>query len=307
MRRALGLTIVALALVVVASAHAQQRWEARPPEVFTGTVIRIDPGAGVIVFEDGRMVQTTADSVILSGNQRVMLATLLPGTAVSVYGSQPVAFREGRYVVLSASTARPAPPSSTVVIAPPAAVVTAPQVVVTTPPAGTPAPGSQPPPRQAVFEATGTVLRTDWDRGVIVMTDGRTVHVDADSQVLVNNRPVPIGTIAPGTPVVVRSTKPFAGAQGHDSPMREVASGTVVRVEKGSAIVLGDGRIIPTSAGTVVMVENRPVTVATIGPGTRVIIYEDAPPPVVSEPSASPPLYPGAGLRERELERPSGQ
>lgn len=307
MKRGIGLFIVALALAVVAGAHAQQVWN--------GTVMRIDPGAGVIMFEDGRMLQTTADTVIISGNQRVMFGTLQPGTGVTVYGSQPVVLRDGRYVVIGQAMPSPVapaqpPPSTAVVVPPPPATVVVPPppaatVITAPPPAVTRAPVEAGPP---VYQTSGVVLRTDWDTGKITMTDGRTIHVDTDTQVLVNNQPVPIGTIKPGTPVVVRSVKPFAGADGGYAPMREVASGSVVRVERGSAIVLSDGRIIPTAPGTVVMVENRPVDVRTLTPGTYVIIYRDGS-TTVSEPAASPPLYPplypGAGLREREMERPS--
>jgi hypothetical protein len=306
MKRPWTLVGAALVLLVVASASAGQP--------FAGTVLRVDPGAGVIVFQDGRMVQTTADSVILSQNQRVALGTLAPGAMITVYDAYPVAMRDGRYVVMGPNIATaplqttppavaivppPAPPAVVVSPPPPAVAVVPSSPMVTTTPSATVVNG------QPVFEVSGTVARTDLTSGVIALTDGRKIHTTADTQVLAGNAPVEIDTLQPGTFVTVRSVHPFAGQSGFYSTMQPVASGTVARVDRGSAIVLSDGRVISTSPNTVVMLDNRPVAPTTVAPGANVVIYDSATgQSTVIGPgaaAASPPLlYPGAGLREHQ-------
>lgn len=313
-----------LVLLAATSVAAQQ--------VYSGTVLRVDPAAGVIVFDDGRMLQTTADTVVISGNQRMMFSSLRQGSIVTVYHGQPVALRDGRYVLLSEAGTRapgsgttvyaPPPASSTIVTAPPAAVVTSPPgVVVTAPPAAVvttpPAAVVTAPPAGAVvypstatvvptFEVSGTVLRADERGQVLTLHDGRKVHLTTDTQVLINGtQPTPLSTLKPGTFVVVRSLRPFWG-QRELSPMREVARGTIVRMDQPGVIVLNDGRTIRTTNETVMLVDNRPVTLTTVQPGTRVVIYQDGPATaIVNEPAASPALTVEGGLREREVDKPS--
>jgi hypothetical protein len=54
-------------------------------------------------------------------------------------------------------------------------------------------------------------------------------------------------------------------------------------------------------------VDRRPVTVSTIQPGTRVVVYQDGSTlAVVSDPAASPALVPESGLRQKENDRQAG-
>jgi len=323
MRKVAGLA-ASLVLLIATSAAAQQ--------VYTGTVLRVDPAAGVVVFNDGRMLQTTADTVVISGNQRMMFSSLQPGTTVTVYNGQPVAIRDGRYILLSEAGARaagsgttiyaPAPPaSSTIVTSPPATVVTPPAAVVTAPPptvvtvppatvVTTPPAGTVVYPSTATvvptFEVSGNVLRADERGQIITLQDGRKVHLTQDTQVLINGtQPTPLTTLKPGTFVVVRSLRPFWG-QNELSPMREVARGTVVRTDQPGVMILNDGRAIRTTNETVVLVDNRPVTLTTVQPGTRVVVYQDGSAmAIVNEPAASPALTVEGGIREREIDKPS--
>lgn len=303
---------VALVLVVVTGVAAQQ--------VYTGSVLRIDPSAGVVVFQDGRMFQTTADTVIISNNQRMLLSSLNQGTNVALYSAQPVALRDGRYVLLSDAGSRAAmghvttmPPSGpTIAVVPPppppvGAVVTQPGTVVVSP--GTTVVTQ--PSTVAVgpsFETSGYVVRADDVGRSIIFDDGRKVRLTDDTQVLRNGvDPVLLSTLKPGTHVVVRSVRPFSGSRGEWVPMNEVARGTVVRVDQPGVIVLNDGRAYRTTPETVVYVDRRPVSVTTVRPGTRVVIYQDGTTmAVVSEPAASPALVPEAGLQQKEHDRPSG-
>ncbi|MBI1733816.1 MAG: hypothetical protein HYR51_01460 [Candidatus Rokubacteria bacterium] len=293
--RRIATAVTGLVLLAVTSVAAQQ--------AYTGTVLRIDPAAGVIVFQDGRMFQTTADTVIISNNQRTMLHSLNQGSQVTVYSAQPVALRDGRYVLMSETGARAAT-SSTVIVPPPPA-----GAVVTTP--GTTTVVTQPAREEwtmPAFEVSGHIFRADHMGRVIHMRDGRKVHVTEDTQVLLNGtQPVQLSTLAPDSYVVVRSVRPFAGSRSELVPMSEVARGTVVRVDQPGVIVLNDGRAFRTSQDTVVYVDRRPVTVSTLHPGTRVVVYQDGSTlAVVSDPAASPALVPEAGLQQKENDRQGG-
>jgi hypothetical protein len=301
--RRIGTTAALLVLLLVTSVAAQQ--------VYTGTVMRIDPAAGVIVFEDGRMLQTTADTVIISGNQRMMLSWLQRGAGVTIYSAQPVTLRDGRYVLLSETGVRAATPGTVVVTPPVTAVVPAPPpppsgVIVTSPSTTTVVTPGTAVATVPAFEVSGTVFRADEMGRVIHLTDGRKVHVTEETQVLLNGvQPVQLSTLKPGSHVVVRSVRPFAGSHGMWVPMTEVARGSVVRVDQPGVVVLSDGRVIQTTPETVVYVDRRPVAVSTIQPGTRIIIYQNGSTiAVVTDPAASPAmLVPEMGLREREMDR----
>jgi hypothetical protein len=301
MRRIACLALV-LVLVGATSTAAQQP--------YSGTVLRVDPAAGVIVFHDGRMLQTTADSVIISGNQRTLLSNLSPGTGVTVYQAQPVVLRDGRYVLLQDAAGRtakapspPSPHSTAIVTQPP--VTPAPSTTIVTP---APSPGTvvtQPQAGVPAFEVAGDVLRADATGRVVALADGRKVHLTDDTQVLLNGvQPVPLSTLKPGSHVVIRSARPFAGGRdGTLAPMTEYARGTVVRVDQPGVLVLSDGRTVPTTSDTVVYIDRRPVTVTNVQPGTHVVVYRDGDTTVVTDPAASPRLYPEAGLREKEMDR----
>jgi len=278
MIRRVGLTACALVLLAVTAVTAQQ--------VVTGTVVRIDQPAGVVVLDNGLMYQTTPQTVFLVNNQPTAFTTIAPGTPVVVQYAQPVVFREGRYVVM----AQPAPAATTVVTAPP--------------------------PTAGVYEISGVVRYVDAVRRTIQFEDGRYVSADENTQVLFNGSPVMLSTVAPGTFVVVRSFKPFA-FRGNTyvvaspapvvmTPAPTVVTGTVVRLDQPNRIILSDGRVIPATAQTVVMVENRAVPVSALQPGTTVVIYPQGQVGVVADPYALPgAVYPEMGLREREAERSS--
>lgn len=98
MIRRIGLTTGALGLLLVGAAAAE-------PQSFIGTVMRVDPGEHVIVFDDGRMVRTTAEGVIVISGPRTELTRLRSGMTVVVPSAQPVATRGNRYVVISQTEA----------------------------------------------------------------------------------------------------------------------------------------------------------------------------------------------------------
>ena len=274
MIRRMGLAACALVLLATTSASAQQ--------VVTGTVVRIDQPANVIVLDNGLMYQATPQTVFLVNNRPTSFTQIAPGTPVVVQYGQPVVFQNGRYVVM-----------------------TQPAATVATPTANT-------------FEVSGVVKYADPVRGLIRFEDGRNIAINENTQVLANGAPVMLSTVAPGTFVVVRSTQPLAFRNNTyyvvNTPPTAAApvvavepvSGTVVRVDQPNTIVLSDGRVIPAGTQTVVMVDNRAVPITALRPGAHVVIYPNGE-AVVAEPSAlpgfPPPVGPEAGLRETARER----
>ena len=74
---------------VVVAAPAPAR-PARPPVDATGVVSRVDPQAGTIVLEDGRMLQVTDRTTIW---QPVPMTALKPGASVYMRNAEPLDFR----------------------------------------------------------------------------------------------------------------------------------------------------------------------------------------------------------------------
>jgi len=272
-----GLTACALLLLLAATAVTAQ-------QVVTGTVVRIDQPAGVVVLDNGAMYQTTPQTVFPVDNRPAAFTTLAPGTPVAVQYAQPVVFREGRYVVMTHSAA------------------------------------TAPLPAAGAYEVGGVVKYADPVRRIVRFDDGRNVSIDENVQLLHNGSPVMLSTVAPGTFVVARSIKPLAFRDNTDyvatgtpvvmTPAPVIAtspvSGTVVRVDQPNLTVLSDGRVIPATTQTVVMVDNRAVPYATLRPGTHVVVYPNGQTSLVTDPipAAFPwPIGPEAGLREREAER----
>jgi hypothetical protein len=273
--RRVGLAACAFVLLAVATVSAQQ--------VITGTVVRIDQPAGVVVLDNGQMYRATPQTVFLVNNQPMTFGTIRPGTPVIVQYAEPVVYREGRYVVMS------------------------PQVAASS----------------GVFEVSGVVRWVgshEPGRASITLDDGRHIWIDENTQVLANGAPVMVSTLRPGTFVVVRSTKPLAfrnntyyvpastavvGTTVVTQPAPVVVSGTVMRLDQPNTIVLSDGRVIPATAQTVVMVDNRAVPFTTLRPGYQVVIYPNGQTgAVINDPYAfAGPLYPEMGLREKEMER----
>jgi len=72
-------SIGALALLTLLSVGS-----ARAQEVLSGTVKQVDERSGVILFDDGRQVQTTSRTIVLVERPVDRLAALQPGTSVVV-------------------------------------------------------------------------------------------------------------------------------------------------------------------------------------------------------------------------------
>lgn len=164
-------------------------------DMYVGTITRIDQPAQVIVFEDGRMYRVVPNTVVLVDNHPMMYSTLQPGARVTVRGGQPVMFRDGQYVIVSAPAVSAAP------------VVTAPGTTTTTVTTVT-----GPPP--IVASATGVVAGYDPKANVLVLTDGRLVQLTSKSAIFVGGMPARPAQLWPGTAVTVSAVNPVVYRDG---------------------------------------------------------------------------------------------
>jgi hypothetical protein len=119
MRSRIGALVAALVLGLVSTVAAQVAPPAvqGAPLIDTGTVVRIDPQASVVMLEDGRMYRVTPNTVFLVDNRPAQFATLRPGERIAIQAGEPVIYREGRYIAM-----QPVAPPPVVTQAPPPAV-----------------------------------------------------------------------------------------------------------------------------------------------------------------------------------------
>ncbi len=157
----------------------------------TGTVVRVDPGANVVVMEDGRMYQVAGDSMVLIDNQPARVTTLRPGSKVVLRSARPVAYRDGQYVIVQQSG-----PGGTTVTSTP---------------------------------YSGTVVRIDEGQRVLVFDDGRMWQTAGDSMVLIDGKPRIIGTVQPGTRVTVQQGYPVEYRDGRYVQVMPPAAGSGLR------------------------------------------------------------------------------
>ena len=146
MRSRIALFAIALVLSTAALAAAQS--------IESGTVVRVDPQSSVVVLDDGRMYRVTPSTVFLIDNRPTAFTVLRSGDRVVVQSGEPVAFREGRYVAVTAPVMAAPVPTTVIAQAPPPPAPA--QVAV---PVGV---------RQTVY---GTVTDVDRDGKIKIKTD----------------------------------------------------------------------------------------------------------------------------------------
>ena len=260
--------------------------------VVTGTVTRIDQPASVIILQDGRMVRVPGGTVLING-QPTTLATIQPGTLVAIQNGQAVTYQNGAYVPAD--------------------------------------------PRTVPYEVSGRATLMDSVENLLVLDGLRPIALTPDMQVFQDGRQVAVDSVRPGGYVTIVSVSPIAfSSRNRDrvvaatpAPSTTVVTpapgpasyaGSVARVDS-NTIVLSDGRRIPTTAQTVVLVDNQTVMISKLTPGTQVVIYPSGQQAaawpsqsVVTTPDTSVPAVPAAvvppepvklqgGLREYESSR----
>src|SRR5262245_1474960 len=177
--RALACALVIAGLGLAASAAIGQ-------DVYIGTVTRIDQPARVVIFDDGRMYRVVPTTAFLVNDRPMVYTTLQPGTRVVVRGGEPVMFRDGQYVVVSAPAVAPATTVTT--------------VTTTTP--------------GLLASASGTVAAYDPRTNIVTLTDGRQVLRTSKTAILINGYPSTPEVLYPGTPVVLSAINPVVDRDG---------------------------------------------------------------------------------------------
>ena len=117
MYKTVGTFLAALLLSVSTVASAQTAVDA------TGRVVRIDPGAQVIILDSNQAFRVTPNTVLLVDNRPVPLGTLQPGQSVVIRSGEAVA------MLPSASVNAQTPGTTTVIAAPSASPGLAQQTV----------------------------------------------------------------------------------------------------------------------------------------------------------------------------------
>jgi hypothetical protein len=100
MRSLLG-TVMTAALLMGTVAVASAQME-------TGTIIRTDPQARVVILDDGRMYRVTPNTVLVVENQPTQFGALSPGQRLVIQSGEVVMLRNGQYVTVAQAPGQPA-------------------------------------------------------------------------------------------------------------------------------------------------------------------------------------------------------
>ena len=134
-----------------------------------GKFIRYDPGANVIVLDNGAMYRVSPQTVVLVNGQPVAYtsySSIAPGSLVVVRSGEPVAYSGGQYVTMNPSGAVQPPPGVSSSQLPPTATAAPLPPTITSPaplgsaPSGTAVAQAPPPPPVVTTPAPGTVVVT---------------------------------------------------------------------------------------------------------------------------------------------------
>ena len=109
MGKTLSAFLAAVMLTVSTAAYAQ------PAAVdASGRVVRVDPGAQLIILDSNQAFRVTPNTVLFVDNRPVALGTVQPGQTVVIRSGEAMAVVPSSPPVVAA----PAPPSATVITAP---------------------------------------------------------------------------------------------------------------------------------------------------------------------------------------------
>ncbi len=264
--------------------------------VVTGTVTRVDPPASVVVLQDGQMIRVPGGTVLING-QPVAVTTVQPGSQVAIQNGQVVTYQNGQYVV--AGTTSPYEVSGRVVQidrVENVLVLDGLRPIALTPDMQIFQDGHQVALESVRPGALATVRSVSpmaasnrkRDRSAAVAPATTTVVTPTPETVTVvttPNAPAP-GAVVAAPSVTVPTTAVPTGPVAY--------AGTVARVDA-DGIMLTDGRRVPMTSQSVVLVNNQPVAMSALKPGTSVVIYPNGSPAASAAGTTIVSTYPSAG------------
>jgi len=137
-------------------------------------------------------------------------------------------------------------------------------------------------------DATGVVARVDDRHKVVILGDGRMLRGTPATIFLVNGSPAALGSLQPGTLVVIRSAEPVVFRSGQyvvlsDSPAASLAVGAVrARTFGRVKDIDGDGDVkIETQAGETLHMKVSPDAARRLKDGDTVTVEVIITPPTV--------------------------
>lgn len=101
MYKHVAIALAALALLMATAVSAQTTLEV------TGRVVRVDPGAQVIILDNNQAFRVTPNTVVLLNNQPVALGAIQPGQAVVIRSGEAVVLAPPAVVSQAAPAALP--------------------------------------------------------------------------------------------------------------------------------------------------------------------------------------------------------
>jgi len=129
-------------------------------------------------------------------------------------------------------------------------------------------------------EVKGTVQSIDPSGRILTLSDGRIVHLEPGTRVMVDNKVATVESLRPGTQVLI-VTGPAAAAAAPVAvtappPHPPVdASGTVASIDPQTRVItFQDGRMVQATSQTVIW---QPMQVGSVRPGTQVFVRDAQP------------------------------
>lgn len=148
-------------------------------------------------------------------------------------------------------------------------------------------------PSTLAQDQSGRVARVDAGQHVVVLQDGRMYRLTPGTQVFVDNRPVALQTVAPGSTIVIRSGEPVVYENGQYVVMDRPAFSVPAPVAVAPSPVL----VNPPAASIVTAppaVTTAPGTTTIVTPGSSVTTITTTTPSVVTDATGMVSTYDAA-------------
>ena len=140
-------------------------------------------------------------------------------------------------------------------------------------------------PAASRIDATGVVASVDTRTGTITLQDGRIVQMTQGTTLW---QPVTIGSVAPGSSLLVRNAEPLDYRPASAPANRSFQMGTVSTIDAANTrVVLSDGTVVNLRPGSQIMFNGQPLAVTALRPGDEVVVGVPAGSAVAVAPSGT--------------------